>query len=177
MLFPSSSAAAPLLALLLLLAAVSPPGAALELPSPLVDVAVLAMGAEPGSAEALPMNAPQTEVRGRANARENRRLAAHDSSCMLQYLPVQPSGRTAAATREEPDRDDDGQQCSTRVRLLQARPDSRARLFSGAGAYARLCQTVERPPLETGARGRWVAIQGSANRLIRKASGELRFPI
>ena len=125
MLFPSSSAAAPLLALLLLLAAVSPPGAALELPSPLVDVAVLAMGAEPGSADALPMNAPQTEVRGRANARENRRLAAHDSSCMLQYLPVQPSGRTAAATREEPDRDDDGQQCSTRVRLLQARPDSR----------------------------------------------------
>ena len=72
MLFPSSSAAAPLLALLLLLAAVSPPGAALELPSPLVDVAVLAMGPEPGSAEALPMNAPQTEVRGRANARENR---------------------------------------------------------------------------------------------------------
>ena len=69
MLFPSSSAAAPLLALLLLLAAVSPPGAALELPSPLADVAV---GAEPGSAEALPMNAPQTEVRGRANARENR---------------------------------------------------------------------------------------------------------
>ena len=42
---------------------------------------------------------------------------------MTRPVPVQPYGRTAAATREEPDRDDDGQQCSTRVHLLQARPE------------------------------------------------------